>query len=134
MRNVKLQIGIAIVVLLLVSLACSFSASTANISDAYLATDEAGDNKTTSFASDAIFYAIVKLDNAPDDTALKAVWYAVNAEGVEPNFKIDEVSLTTGAGTIPFNLTNDNAWPVGTYKVELYLNDKLEKTLDFSVE
>jgi hypothetical protein len=134
MRKNSLPLVIIIVVLFLTSLACGFSASTANIKDAYMAADDAGVNKTTVFAQDSTFWAIVTLANAPDDTTLKAVWYAVDAENTDPNFMIDEISTTSGDGLIPFSLVNDGPWPLGTYKVDLYLNDKLEKTLEFSVE
>ncbi len=134
MKKVKLQlIGIALM-LVVSAMACNFSASTAKIKDAYLSTTEDGAAKTTSFAQDQPFYAIVTLSNAPDDTAVKAVWYAVDAEGADPNQKIDEVTLTGGDGTYPFSLKNDGPWPLGSYKVELWLNDKLDKTLEFTVE
>jgi len=119
---------------MLVSLACEFSASTANIKDAYMARDSEGVDKTTVFAQSDEFNCIVQAVNAPDDTDVKAVWYAVNAQDTDPNFKIDEYSLTTGDAVIPFSLTNDSLWPLGTYKVELYLNDKLESTVDFEVK
>ena len=89
--------------------------------------------ETTAFSQDAIFYAIVDLANAPDDTITKAIWYTVDAEGVEPNLYISEAEITHGDGTLTFDLGNDYLWPLGTYKVELYLNDELDKTLDFSV-
>jgi len=87
-------------------MACGFSASTANIKEAYMARDEQGAQKTTTFGQSDVFWCIVTLANAPDDTKLKAVWYAVNAENTDPNFLIDEVETTSGDGTIPFNLTN----------------------------
>ena len=74
------------------------------------------------------------LKNAPDDTKLKAVWTAVSAEGVDPNFMIDEVEFTSGDELVHFTLENDNLWPAGQYKVEIYLNDKLDKTLTFDVQ
>ncbi len=130
----KLSLIAIVFVLLLTTLACGFSASTANIKDAYMATDDSGGNKTTTFAQDETFWAIVTLANAPDDTTLKAVWYAVDAENTDPNTKIDEVSITTGDGKVPFSLVNNGNWPIGSYKVDLFLNDKLEKTLEFSVQ
>jgi hypothetical protein len=39
-----------------------------------MATDEDGSNRTTVFSQEAVFYAMVDLKNAPDDTKLKAVW------------------------------------------------------------
>jgi len=120
--------------LLAITIACSFSASTAKIQNAYTArfvNDEP--EETTVFSQDEVFYAIVDLKNAPDDTVTKAVWYAVDAEGVESNFNIYESEITHGDGIITFDLSNDQLWPEGKYKVELYLNDKLDKTLNFSV-
>ncbi len=130
----KLQIILLITVLAIVSLACSFSTTTANIKDAYLTSDEAGTQKTTVYAQDAVFYCIVQLANAPDDTNLKAVWTAVDAQDTEPNFTIDDVSVTTGDAPVTFSLPNDSLWPIGKYKVELFINDKLTQTLDFEVQ
>ena len=31
-------------------------------------------------------------------------------------------------------LSSQRAWPVGKYKVEVYLNDVLDRTLEFSVQ
>ena len=116
--------------------ACSFSASTANISDAKLASDEEGNNPTKVFSPDETFYCDVELSNAPDDTTVRAVWTAVDVEGANPNTKIDEASTTSGSGQIQFNLTNDGPWPVGEYKVDLFLNDEQEptRTLKFKVQ
>jgi len=79
------------------------------------------------------FYLLVDLSNAPEDTTVKSVWTAVEAEGVEPNFAIDESSITSGDGTVTFDLTNESLWPTGTYQVEVYLNDELDRTLAFEV-
>ena len=134
MKKNKLQIIMLIMVLTFVSLACGFSTTTANIKDAYLTTDEAGTEKTTVYSQDAVFYCIAHLANAPSDTVLKAVWTAVDAKDTEPNFKIDDVSVTTGDAPVTFSLPNDSLWPTGKYKVELFINDKLSKTLEFEVQ
>jgi hypothetical protein len=116
--------------------ACSFSASTANISDAKMARDPEGNDPTKVFSPDETFYCIADLSNAPDDTKVKAVWTAVNVEGVKPDTKIKETSATGRSGQLQFSLTNDGSWPVGEYKVELFLNDqeKPARTLAFKVQ
>jgi hypothetical protein len=119
MKQNNLRVVFSILAIALATLACEFSASTANIGDAYMARDDQGAERTTVFAQDAIFYCIVQLANAPDDTAVKVVWYAVNAQDTEPNLLIDEVETTGGDGIIPFNLTNNGLWPLGTYKAEI---------------
>jgi len=128
-----------IVALTLLVSACSVSFSTANVSDAWLSTDEAGQQRTTTFGQDAVFYAKVDVRNAPQDTRVRSIWYAVEAENIEPNFKIDEVTYTvpqSGNAMVTFNLSNNMLWPRGRYKVEIYLNDATEpaRTLTFEVQ
>jgi hypothetical protein len=136
-RTFKQRTVVLIAVLAFLTLTaaeCSFS--TANISDAYMSTNHDGTDRVTTYPQDAVFYAIVDLANAPDDTTVKAQWYAVNAADTEPNFFIDEASVTGSDGRWTFNLANEAGflWPTGTYRVDLYLNDKLDRSLDFSVQ
>ncbi len=134
MKNQRNLIISMVGILLLIVVACNFSASTANIKNAYTARDDNGQKlQTAAFTQDDVFYCIVEVANAPDDTVTKAVWYAVDAEGVEPNFFLAEAEIT-GGGELTFDLTNNELlWPTGKYKVELYLNEKLDRTLEFSV-
>ena len=134
MKRNLLSILLTVGMLLVVSLACSFSASTANIDEAWMARDEAGEQKTDVFAQDEIFYCKVDLANAPDDTTVKASWTAVNVEGEDPNIFLDETELTTGANILTFELSNNSLWPIGSYKVDLYLNGELDQTLEFEVK
>ena len=134
MKINKFSMFLALTALILSTLACEFSASTAKISDAWMSTDEDGAERVTAFAQDAVFYAQVDLQNAPDDTSLKAVWTAVEAQDTEPNFMINETEFVTGDGLIYFTLSNDNLWPTGKYKVDIYLNDQLTNTLEFEVQ
>jgi hypothetical protein len=124
------------------ALACEFSVSTAKITDAVIAEDAQGDNFepvgiTDTYAADQpTFHAVVSVANAPSDTMVKAVWFAVDVGDVAPpNTEIDQTELAVeGSRNIDFTLTPDSGgWPPGTYKVEIYLNDKLDRTLNFSV-
>jgi hypothetical protein len=134
MNKTKWQIALLVTVLIVANLACGFSASTAKIKSAVMARDSEAADPTTTFAQDDDFYCVVELANAPDDTKIKAVWTAVEAENTDPNFYIDEAEITQGSGTLNFSLTNNNLWPLGKYKVDLYLNDKLTQTLEFQVQ
>jgi hypothetical protein len=135
MRYSLKVIGSVLLLLVLATLACGGSFSTANISEAYLSKDDAGQQTTTVFApTDTTFYSQVELSNAPDSTTLKAVWTAVSTAGEEPNVLIDETTLTGGDGSYTFSLQNDSLWPTGQYKVDLYLNETLDRTLTFTVE
>ncbi len=121
-----------LIVLALSALACEFSASTAKIKDAYLVADETSGQKTSVYAQDQPFLCIVELANAPDSTKVKAVWYIIHEDGTEEQFV--EKELETGDSPITFSATNNGFWPVSKYKVMLYLNDELDRELEFSVE
>jgi hypothetical protein len=130
---------VALAVLALSALACGFSASTANIKEAVLAkgydNGEAVDPTTVFAPSDLTIHLVVKVANAPDDTTVKAVWQIGQVEGYDPGI-IDETTLTLDSGqdSIDFTLANDQLWPVGKYKVDLYLDDKLDRTLEYEVQ
>lgn len=133
-RNLVL-VGLA-AMLVLAAAACDFSFSTANIPNAFMAADFDGTQPTTVFPQDAVFYAIVDLTNAPEDTTVKVVWIAVDAENTDPNFLIDEVVATSGDANLTFDLANapDTLWPLGQYRADIYLNDKLNTSLTFEVQ
>ncbi len=136
MSKSKWFVAVALATLVAVMAACSVGVgvSTANIRSAKLSANESGSPETTVFSPDDLtVYCIVKLANAPSDTQVKAVWTAVDVEGVDANTLIDEASLTTGDGDLTFDLTNKGPWPVGKYKVDLYLNGTLDRTLEYQV-
>lgn len=108
--------------------------STANIGDAWSATDEAGENRTTVFSQDATFNLFIELNNAPENTALKVSWIVTKVEGVDPNVVIHETDYTSGDDVIRFNLMTEDSWLVGSYKVDIYLNGNLDRSLAFTVQ
>jgi hypothetical protein len=136
LRLTQLFLPVCAAFLILALTACSFSASSANISDAKMARDQDGKNPTKTFSPDEPFYCIVELSNAPNDTEVRAVWTAVKADGAKPNTEIDEAKTTSGSGQLQFNLSNEGPWPTGDYEVDLYLNDakKPTKSLTFEVQ
>lgn len=133
MYQSKLRTIAAITTILLVTLACSFNLSSATIEDAWMTSDKEGAERTTVFNQEDVFYCLVELDNAPDDTSVKATWSAVEVDGEEPNTFLHEDELTTGSGQLTFELSKENLWPAGKYKIDLYLNDELDHTLEFEV-
>lgn len=130
-----LKVFVILSALALVITACSFSVSTANFADAYTSADPDGAVRTTSFGQEDVFYAIVHLANAPEDTEVRAAWVAVSVEGAEPETLIDDATIASSDAVLTFDLANSGMlWPVGTYRVDLYLNGELETSLDFSVQ
>lgn len=124
-----------IAALTLVTLACGGTISTANIKSARLSVNESGSPEMTTFnQDDQTIYLAITLANAPDDTVVKTSWIAADVEGVDLNTLIDETELTSGDGELYFNIANNQLWPLGQYKVEIYLNDKLDRTLEYQVQ
>ena len=78
-----------------------------------------------------------KLVDMPAGTRLKADWIAVQTGGVAPpNYKIDSTDLKTGAGSnvSTFSFSKPNAgWPIGDYRVDLYIDDKPAGKVPFKV-
>jgi hypothetical protein len=141
MKRVLASIALLLAVSV-VLVACSASFTTANISKAVLAKD-ASDNfdpidPTSTFPADQpVIHLVVTLKNAPPDTKVKAVWTAVDVGDAAPaNTEVDESEFTMdGSGNLGFTLSipSSGVWPVGKYKVDIYLDAKLDKTLEYAV-
>ena len=140
----KLPPGLlALGLLVLTVAACNFNFGTTgevHVDELYAAKDgrgKAGD-KTASFSpSDRTVYAVAELTEGKAGTQVKLVWYAVEAEGEEKNSKIKDVVVTTNddkQNVVSGHLSIPQDWPKGKYKIEAYVNDKLEKTVEYSVQ
>jgi hypothetical protein len=137
----KLSVMFAWGALLVAMLACSLvtgGPAKVGLENLRMAFDEGGDNPTTVFSSSDIFYVVGDLKNAPAGTIVEAKWLAVQIEGYDPSELIYEQSINdftdeSFSGTIYFQLSNDNGWPVGDYKVDVYLNGAFAQSVSFSV-
>jgi hypothetical protein len=66
-------------------------------------------------------------------------WYAVNVEGIEANLMFDQADISIEDQRFNGNVyfyypAPEGGWPIGSYKVEIYFNDALISTVEFSVE
>jgi len=157
MKKNKIMIMLAVVVLLLASLACNavsggdntvdtpttnendnsgFSVTTANITNAHLSLDADDTIPTEGYSpSDSDFYCYFDLNNAPESTVVKGVWTLVSAEGYESNSEIDSAEITGSDNTYYFSLGGGaDPWPVGTYKIDLYVDGNWVETIEFEVQ
>lgn len=132
MRRIYPLIGV-VSMLAFASLACTLSAPSASISESYMASDEEGENQTTEFAQDEVIYAIVQVDGASSETITRVVWTTVQAEGVDADLELKQQKLQ-GGGRMIFSLVNDQPWPIGSYAVDVYLDEELTETLEFEVQ
>jgi hypothetical protein len=135
----KFPVFLAILALVVSSLACAFGGGDPALSNTRTALDEDGTNVTSVFGSSDTVYVVNDLSNGVLGNVVSANWYAVNAEGVDPNFLIDTVEYTveddTFDGTIHFFFeAPDGGWPVGTYRVEVFFNGAASSTVEFTVQ
>jgi len=91
-------------------------------------------NATRQFKPTSNFHAIVELDNPPANSKVKAIWYALDTGGLEPcNTRLYESEITTSGRRTWFKFWPPDKFPVGIYKVEIYVNGNLNLDLDFRV-
>lgn len=136
MKARTLPIFLAVASLVVASLACAVGGEL-SLTNARAAHDEDGKQVTSTFSPTDTVYIVSDLANAPLGTVVTSKWFAVNAEGMEPNELIDEADINVNednfSGTVYFYFPPSTPWPSGSYAVELYLNGTLTTSVTFSV-
>ena len=92
---------------------------------------------TTTFGRNTkMIHCFALLSGLSDTAKVRTVWTVVKAAGVPANTKAYEATIGPKKNLVSanFKLSNSNPWPVGSYKVDLYLNGKLDRTLRFNVK
>jgi hypothetical protein len=121
--------------------ACSFSASTAHLTDLKLSKDKDVSTSTTTFAPTDTVYAQTGVANSSGKVTFNWHFIAENVKGIPPNSlqKGNDVSNDLDAdGTSTYTLSPPaSGWPTGTYKVVIDLMidgaQKEEKSAEFTV-
>jgi len=90
--------------------------------------DELGGEQVTSFSKDVPkIYAMWKGGALEEGEKVRGVWIAE-----DKSTKLQEGTVTATAGTISMEKP-DKGWPVGKYRLELYVGDTLAETLKFTI-
>jgi hypothetical protein len=136
MKN-KLIVLFAVLALVASSLACSFGDPA--LDNVRTAKDQDGAQPSSVFAASDTIYVVTDLSNGVIGNVITSKWYATNVEGIEANLMFDEADINIEEdgfnGTVYFYYPPaDGGWPVGLYKVEVYFNDVLVDTVEFTVE
>lgn len=140
--SAKWVLPLALVFLPLSAFGCEYFESPAGITKVVMAQQVQGANFEPVGISDnyppdqSEFHVVVTLTNAPKDSVVKAVWFAVDVGSASPpDTKIDETEVKVeGSRNIDFTLPRSGKqWPSGLYKVQIYWNGKLDRTLNFVV-
>jgi hypothetical protein len=92
----------------------------------------------STFAPDiAKIYCTWVADGADLGAPVRGAWIATDVGAAAPaNHKIDEASVELSeSGTGTFTLSKPNAgFPVGKYRIEIYLDKRLAKTVPFTIQ
>jgi hypothetical protein len=113
--------------------------SGAAIKDIHMAKDDGngdpGDETDTFSPGDRTIHCVTTLKQAKSGTEMKFAWWIVDADGSK-NQKIKEINYKTHAleNVVHGHLTLPQDWPQGKYKVQLYVNGELDRTVFYSVQ
>jgi hypothetical protein len=109
------------------------------VEEIYLARDDgegkAGEQVSEFRTTDVPIYCVVLLD-ANGKVTVKMNFVAVNVAGVKPETKVVTASYTTKDGQNRVNFTGrpDGKWTPGKYRVDLFLDGKPAKTVEFEIK
>lgn len=93
-------------------------------------------DETSSFSpDDHTVHCVVKLKEAKSGTSMRFSWWIVDADGAQ-NQKIKDVDYTTRTleNIVHGHLTLPQDWPQGKYKVQVYVNGDLDRTVNYTVD
>lgn len=109
------------------------------VEDVYLAKDDgegrAGDPTSDFRITDVPIYCIVVLDSNAK-AVVKMNFVAVSVSGVRPETKVVTASYTTSEKQNRVNFTGrpEGKWTPGKYRVEVFLDGKISKTVDLEIK
>ena len=133
MQN-RLNLGLALGLMVLIVLACNFSATTANISSLKLGKDENIKTETSDFKPSDVVYAVAQISNTSDKHKVKARVLYDDVKGQDSGKVVPglETSLDVpGAVPVTLNFTGPGKnWMAGRYKVEVTMTDDAGKQID----
>lgn len=110
-----------------------------HIQDVHMAKDNgkgAPGDETESFSpADRTIHCVVKLKEAKRGTGMKFSWWIVDADGSK-NQKIKDIDYTTRTleNVVHGHLSLPQDWPTGKYKVQVFVNGDLDRTIHYSIQ
>ena len=112
---------------------------TPSVEELYLAKDDgkgkAGEQVSEFRTSDVPIYCVVLLDTQTKVT-VKMNFVAVSVAGVKADTKVVTASYTTkdGQNRVNFSGRPDDKWTPGKYRVDIFLNGKIAKNVEFEIK
>jgi hypothetical protein len=137
MKATRSLLVVTLGLLAVLGVACSFSASTANISGLKLGKDKSVSTESSTFSPSDTVYAVATIGNSPGKVKVKGRLVIEDAPGEKgPE---DTVELP-GSGTATFTFTPPpSGFPAGKYKIEVTMmnedgEQKDQKSASFTVK
>ena len=96
-----------------------------------LEADKSIKDATSSFKPQDTVYASLKVSGSANSGLVRALWTDPQGKVVQDNTRIVTPSRSD---TVTFEATPPNGWSGGRYRLDLYLDDRLAATRNFSVE
>ncbi len=85
--------------------------------------------------SDQEYKVGIRVNNMGSDANVRMELTAVETTaGNNEMFLEQDYTLSGMENNVEFSVTFPNEWPVGSYRVDAYLNDSLARSLDFMIE
>jgi len=134
----KTPILLTCIGVLFAMLACNALVSKPTVSNIRMTTDESGNTPTSSYAPADKFFVFADLSGLSAGSVVEAKWYAVSAQGAEPNSEINtsDYRYQPGISFIHFELSaiGGGSWPTGAYRVDIYLDGNKVGGQGFTVQ
>ena len=138
----KINSMIALGTLILVSMACNFSVSTANLSDLKFGKDKDASSPTTTFKPEDEIFAVTAVNNASGKNKVKFRLLFDDVEGAKSGavaYKVEKELEVDGSRAVWLNFSVPGGMVPGTYKMETVLagedgKQHDSKTATFTVE
>jgi hypothetical protein len=94
-----------------------------------------GDETENFEPADRTIHCVATLKAAKAGTQMKFAWWIVDVAGTT-NEKIKEIDYTTAPNEniVHGHLTLPKDWPAGKYKVQIFVNGDLDRTIAYAVE
>ena len=94
---------------------------------------------TDSFTpGDRTIYCVIKLNQTKNETAVRFVWKAIDAQNSYAYNGKDSMTIdyttTPDTKSVFSHVTYAGDWPTGSYRIEVYINGALDKTIDYTIE
>jgi hypothetical protein len=96
------------------------------------------EEKTLSRTDTPRIYVLYRIMDAQNGTRIRAVRYGQKLEGFTENARLADLSAQTGEGSRSMGSFSSNrppqGWWLGSYRVELSINEKPARSVGFGVE